>query len=107
MNQAEQATKGLDVIATKGIVRVSDGVDTWLCEEAAYDAAVSGLEGVDAIDDEDGEAYTALCTAVRGPIATVVGSPRGEWRELVRRAVAADLVDPDDASRMFGVEVRP
>lgn len=105
---AEQAVSGLDVVAAHGIVRVRDGQDTWLCREPAYDAAMASLEAREADESDEGgaEAYGELCRTVRrdSPIATVIGSAKGEWETLVREAIAAGLVEADDARRMYGIE---
>lgn len=101
---AEHAVNGLDVAAANGIVRVRDGADTWLCRESRWDAAIATLTD-DASDDDEGgsDAYTALCAAVGGPIATVIGVCRGDWGSLVRDAVGAGLLDEEDAERMYGM----
>lgn len=101
---AEQATMGLDVVSARGVVRVRDGQDTWLCRAAAWDAAVAKLGEQKAYSSDDGgaDAYRALCDEVAAPIASVNGRSRGDWARLVSDAVSADLVDPDDATRMYG-----
>lgn len=109
MTRADQALAGLDVVAANGIVRVRDGMDTWLCRQPNYDAAVQYLELCEAYPSDEGgaDAYTALCrlTSGGGAVASVVGTCRGDWQALVREAVVAGLVDPDDAPRMYGVEI--
>lgn len=98
---AEQAVRGLEVVAVDGVVRVVDGQDTWLCDESAWNAAVEVLKQrpADENDRNGGEAYGALCRAVRGPIASLIGSCRGEWQLLVARAVAAGVVDDELAAK--------
>lgn len=100
-NRAEQATAGLDVTAADGVVMVRDGMDTWLCEETEYDAAVEYLEGLRPLpnDDDDGGAlaYTALCEHVGGAVASIIGACHGDWRALVARAIEAGLIDDGKA----------
>jgi hypothetical protein len=107
MNRAEQATEGMDIRAAGGIVAINDGFDRWLCREDAYDARYDHLETLPAIDGEEGQsdAYTELC-GVGGPIASVVGSSRGNWQQLVRDAVAAGLIDTDVAKSAYGIDVQ-
>ncbi len=95
-NRAQQATHALKVDRADGIVRVRDGVDQWLAHHIDYDHAIERLSKLAPIDD-DGEAYTELCDMVSETVASVVGMSRGNWRDLVTRALAADLIDADDA----------
>jgi hypothetical protein len=103
MNRYEQAVSGdLLVVQGKSVVMVDDGQDTWLADRAAYDVAKANLAGLTPVSDDDGEgealAYGQLCSAVAGPIVTLIGSPRGsaaERAELVRRAVAEGLDVPE------------
>lgn len=97
-NAAEQAVDKLDVVRQAGIVRVRDGNDTWLCRAAAWDAAYSGLETRPPIAGDEGisDAYTALCGAVAAPIASLIGSNRGEYPALIRDAYACGLIQEGD-----------
>lgn len=105
MTMADQAVSGLDVEIDSGIVRVRDGHDTWLCRESAWDAAIAGLAARDAIVAEAcADAYSALCAAVRSPVASINGTSRGDIVTLVREAYDVELIDADDA-RAYGVEV--
>ncbi len=45
---------------------------------------------------------TTVCDKVRGDIASINGASSGDWHSLVREAVAAGLIESDDAEA-FGV----
>lgn len=113
-NRAEQAAAGLGVMAEGGIVLVSDGADRWLCEEAAYDRAISELAAQAPIraragdgdtGECDAEAYQQLCDLARrytSDLASLIGSGKGDRSRIVCRANEAGLLDAADA-RAYGV----
>jgi hypothetical protein len=102
--RAEQAIKGLDLTMARGVVRVCDGEDTWLCWQAEWDLALGKMLGVDAeesdSDDDGAEAYTALCRAVRGSVASLNGTSRGNLGGLLDAAFAGALIDEDMLSAL-------
>ena len=104
-NRAEQATSGLDIVRDGDVVRVRDGQDTWLCRRDAWDAAVDGMVGQAALDGDSGEAeaYGELCSSVRGPVASLNGSDRGDREAvgaLILDAIAQGVVaDDEDLAR--------
>ena len=100
----EVAIKSLHIVRSAGIVRVRDGADTWLCRAAAWEAARVRCERFAAGDDE-GEAYSRFCWAVRGDVASINGISRGDYTMLVREAFDAELIDAEDAGDGFGVTV--
>lgn len=107
MNIAEQATAGLNIYVTRGIVVIDDGTDTWVCREDAYDAAIAHLATLDADESDDGgtEAYTMLCRLVRGTVASLNGTSRGTktaQRRLLVDAIAYSAIEEDLAHRFDG-----
>lgn len=107
MNKAEQATSGLNIDVTRGIVVVDDGVDTWVCREDAYDAAIAHLAALDADESDDGgaEAYTHLCGLVGGTVAALNGTSRGTrtaQHRLLIDAIAYGAMEEDLAHRFGG-----
>jgi len=92
---SEAAVKGLDIATGRGVMRVRDGEDTWLCWQSEWERAVVKLATQDAVEGEDAEAYTALCSAVRGPVAALNGTSRGNIGGLLDAAFAAELIDED------------
>jgi hypothetical protein len=91
----EQAIDGLTIRSRGGVVSVDDGYDVWLCSQEAYDRAQGCLEALAPVRGEGGHvaAYDALCSAVSGDIASLVGGSRGDADRLVRTAVDAGLID--------------
>ena len=105
MNRYDQARQGLTVDAADGIVRVRDGVDTWLCRSRDYGAVRVAMELQTPIDGDEGgpEAYSEFCRRVAA-LGELIVSGQGRERgadaqrlDLVRRAVAAWLLDRDEA----------
>ena len=97
-NKYEQAIACLEIARAVGVVRVRDGVDTWLCTEEAWSSAKRQLSAVEDDDSDEcgAEAYEALCLATPGPIASLQGSC-GDWVPLVIAAIAIGLVREDEA----------
>lgn len=107
---AGQAVAGLRIVRDGDIVRVDDGADRWLCRGEEWDAALDRLGGAPAIESEDqdearSEAYTLLCREVAGPIASVIGTSRGNFGPLVRDAVSVGLLEAGEARTAYGVAV--
>ena len=109
-NRSEQSVEGLTVRKAGDVILVNDGDDTWLCRAEEWMHAHSTLRELPIVDDDPDEsgccaAYNELCQQVAPPIASVIGHSRGDYPALVRDAVAAGLLDADDARRMYNVEV--
>ena len=94
---------GIDVETVDGVVRVRDGVDTWLCLESGWDAMVERvrdgeiIRGMPSDEQAHAEIYSAVCAAVRGAVLSVAGSNRGTPEEQRQLAIAAALawgIDP-------------
>lgn len=94
---ADEATVGLRISKQSGLVLVNDGEDRWICRLPEWQAALEKLGAKPATEDDDtSEAYTQLCHAVKGDVASWIGTNRGNWEPLVREAFLAGLIDEDD-----------
>lgn len=102
---AAEAVCGLRIVSGHRLMLVNDGTDEWLCEESAWNEAIVLLAREPATEDDDtAEAYTRLCRAVKGAVATKIGVNRGDWQRLVNEAYTAGMIDANDA-RAYGVEI--
>ena len=95
----------IDVEAKGGVVRVSDGVDTWFAWEREWDAMIDRVRsGELRLSDDPAAAYSQACHAVRGPVLSRIASNSGtpdEIRKLASAAVGAWDIDPEQ----YGVAI--
>lgn len=106
MNRFEQATLGLTLFRGPRVVAVDDGADTWLCQRAAFDAAETAMRDMDAYDGDRGDvdAYDDLVSFIKGPVASLIGGHRRDWRPLVIAALEDETIS-DSLARTFDPEV--
>lgn len=94
MTKYEQARSGLTVDAADGIVRVRDGVDTWLADEEAWDLVRLAMDDEAAVEGDEGgaDAYSDLCRRVaKISLAVVSGQGRERGHHAQRLAPTRGL----------------
>lgn len=106
MNRFEQASVGLILSRGPRVVAVDDGADTWLCQRDAFDAAESAMRDLDAYDGECGavDAYDDMVAFIKGPVASLIGGNRRDWKPLVVAALEDGTIS-DSLARTFNPEV--